>query len=245
MAISKLFRSVNTALRQRAKLDPVHGVSLCHDLKRLIPHFDPQVIFDVGANQGQSIPEFGGNFPRARIICFEPIRATFGRLQKNTSGLPNVDCYNLGLGSEPRSALMIAAKKSELSSLADAINDTRRENGVIEAVQIDALDEFCLAHGLTHIDILKIDTEGHDMEVLRGGESLLDNKCIDVIQVEAGMSSLNSTHVPFDDFRAHLESKKYHLFGLYDQVHEWPTDRPSLRRANAVFISEFLVNGRD
>ena len=64
---------------------------------------------------------------------------------------------------------------------------------------------------------------------------------IDFIEVEAGMNPWNERQVPFEILKAHLESKNYFLFGIYEQVHEWPTKAPHLRRANAVFLSERLI----
>jgi len=39
-----------------------------------------------------------------------------------------------------------------------------------------------------------------------------------------------------------LESKNYYLFGIYEQVEEWRTSEPHLRRTNLVFISESARN---
>jgi hypothetical protein len=55
---------------------------------------------------------------------------------------------------------------------------------------------------------------------------------IDVIPPEAGMNRRNAHHVPFEDFKAFLEPNGYYPFGVYEQVAEWPTREPHLRRAN-------------
>ena len=51
-------------------------------------------------------------------------------------------------------------------------------------VCVTTLDAEASKHGLSHIDILKIDTEGYDLHVLRGAENLLRNQSIGIIQFE-------------------------------------------------------------
>lgn len=87
---------------------------------------------------------------------------------------------------------------------------------------------------------MKVDTEGHDLEVLQGGEKLLTEQKIDVIQVEAGMNPSNRHHVPFEALKSYLESKSYLLFGIYEQTGEFMSGHPVMRRANCVFISSDL-----
>jgi hypothetical protein len=84
---------------------------------------------------------------------------------------------------------------------------------------------------------MKIDTEGYDLHVLRGARGMLADQKIDLVQVEAGISPENVRHVRLEAMKSYLEERDYFLFGFYDQVPEWPTGRPHLRRANAVFIS--------
>jgi len=47
-------------------------------------------------------------------------------------------------------------------------------------VYTDTLDNFCKK--ISKIDILKIDTEGHELEVLKGGKNILHNT--NIIQIE-------------------------------------------------------------
>jgi hypothetical protein len=71
---------------------------------------------------------------------------------------------------------------------------------------------------------------------------MLAARQIDFVEVEAGMNSGNKRHVPFDDLRTHLENLDYYLFGFYEQMHEWVTREPHLRRTNPVFISGSVVH---
>lgn len=73
---------------------------------------------------------------------------------------------------------------------------------------------------------------------------MLNEQRIDFVEVEAGMNAGNKRHVPFETLKEYLESKNYLLFGIYEQVHEWPTNEPHLRRTNAVYLSRRMINDR-
>ena len=70
---------------------------------------------------------------------------------------------------------------------------------------------------------------------------MLSENRIDLIEVEVGMNSKNKRHVSFEDVKRYLEVKGYFLFGVYRQVHEWPTREPHIRRTNSVFISQCVI----
>ena len=59
-------------------------------------------------------------------------------------------------------------------------------------VNVNTLDSFCLENLVSHIDFLKIDTEGEELNVLKGASSLLKNKLISVIQFEYGGCYIDS-----------------------------------------------------
>ena len=145
--------------------------------------------------------------------------------------------HRLALGAETRERTMIV--RGPLSRI---IQDGEEGAGqTLESVPVVRLDDFCLQNGMRRVGLLKIDTEGHDLEVLRGAEALLGNSTIDVVQVEAGMTRRNDLHVPFRAFEDFFGERDYLLFGFYDQKHEW-SGEPQLRRADAVFVSSRVVN---
>lgn len=208
------------------------GLNFLADIGTELPGVKVNTIFDVGANVGQSALEYVRQFPAADILCFEPIAATFTTLSKRIAGT-NARAYQLALSDRDGGAQMRVNANSELSSLDEGGNET---------VQLRTLDSFCAAEGVDHISLLKIDTEGHDLAVLRGAKGMLSRATIDIVQVEAGMNPGNNVHVPFDALRTELERHGYRLFGIYSQVREWPTRQPQLRRTNPAFISPNVID---
>jgi FkbM family methyltransferase len=213
------------------------GVDFAQDIRMTLPRFRASVVFDVGANAGQSAILFLRTFPAASIYSFEPATDTFHELVANVRKHDRVRCHQLAFGSSSSEGQMVFQGKSHLSFVVGQSSQVPGEDARSETVKVTTLDEFCRANALDRISFLKIDTEGADLEVLRGAVTLLAERRVDVIQVEAGMSPTNSRHVPFETIKSFLESYGYCLFGIYEQVSEWSTGKPHLRRTNPIFIS--------
>lgn len=58
--------------------------------------------------------------------------------------------------------------------------------GKEEKIRLDTLNHYCLDRGISHIDIPKLDVEGHELSVLKGGRRLLDEGRIRFVQFEYG-----------------------------------------------------------
>lgn len=212
------------------------------DLKRRLPGYTASVIFDVGAYVGRSTETYLRWFPDAEIYCFEPVTYSFAKLQERLGKFDNVHCFRLAAGRSKSVGEMVVQGASSMNALVQNTSPLSvPTDAELQTVEIIPLSEFCLQQGIERISFLKIDTEGHDFEVLRGAESMLDDHRIDLIQVEASMNPTNQDHIPFEEFKTFLEDKGYYIFGIYDQVHEWLTKKPNLRRTNLVFLSKTLL----
>ena len=209
------------------------GLHLARDIARLLPLLQMRQIFDVGANRGQTAVEYAATFPSARIDSFEPVASTYADLVKLASKNKRIHCHQLALGSSAGTSRMVTEGPSETFRMGDDGN---------EVVTTTTADHFCDEHGIAHINLFKIDTEGYDLEVLRGAEVLIKQDRIDLIQVEAGMNPENTHHVYFEEFTAFLHEFDYRLFGIYEQTYEVPTNRPNLRRSNMVFLSATVAS---
>ncbi len=235
----RLKRLLETTTRTRIFRQLPRGVDLAADIRAALPGYVPRVIFDVGANTGQSAQRFLYQFPGAHIYCFEPVAGTYGRLRQRFTDQARVECFELALGAAPGEGEMVLAGPSEQHYL----RSPEAAEAAVPAVQpvtVETVDRFCSLRAINHMHYLKIDTEGSDLDVLRGAEHCLAGQAVDLVQVEAGMNPGNTTHVPIEELKAFLEARDYLLFALYEQVNEWPTRSPHLRRVNAVFISRSL-----
>ena len=220
-----------------------HGLDAAYDIGRWVP--EVRTIVDVGANVGQSTLAFAETWPGARIYSVEPFTEAFTRLQRNVAGRSRIACLQCALGAAPGTARVRLRKGLVTNSLAHAVDasDGAEDVAGTEIVQIRTLEEVCATKGIARIDLLKIDTEGYDLEVLEGARALLEAERISFVQVEAGMTAYNTKHVPLPDAQAWLSRFGYVMFGVYEQTPEW-SGEPRLRFSNVVFVSSREMSRR-
>ena len=140
-----------------------------------IAGFIPRVgwtVFDAGASIGiYSILQARRG---ARVYAFEPNPSVYRRLYRNVTanGLADVvHVYNLAVGSSP--GLGILHVPSGVTVGGTVMPTTDRTTMASSAVQITSLDQIVRSLGVTHIDLLKVDTEGAEVEVLQGAAHTL------------------------------------------------------------------------
>jgi FkbM family methyltransferase len=143
------------------------------------------VIFDVGSNNGQYLElllkEFKDKNPV--IHCFEPDLKSFKKLEARHQDKKNVILNNFALGNEEGSVILYGKVEGGIdSSLIKSENVTLDEF----PISVRKLDNYCLEHNIKNIDFLKIDTEGSEMNVLRGAKTTIENNNIARIQLEHG-----------------------------------------------------------
>lgn len=208
------------------------------DIKTILPDYDFQTIFDIGANVGLFSIESSKNFPNVTIHSFEPSSKSYKTLKNNTLGISLINCHQLAFANEIGELTMNVNGDTTMNKL----QKEEKDGGMYEKVKVETLDSFCETNSINHISFLKIDTEGFDLEVLKGSLYMLKNKQVDFIQTEVGMNLLNNYHVSLEKTKSFLEDNGYVLFGIYHQVQEWIEKKPYLRVADAVFIKKSLAD---
>jgi FkbM family methyltransferase len=185
-------------------------------LAMLLP--DCKVAFDVGANRGDWAETALVLNPALEIHAFEPGAATFAAL--TARGLPPaVRCHALGLGAvaEQRELFPLGpdtrlASLYRRTGLEDDYKIETPAHG--ETVTITTLDAYCAEAGVAAIDFLKIDTEGHDLQVLRGAAGLIGRAAVRYIQFEYGASNVESRDM-LKDFFAFFAGTRYNLHKVH------------------------------
>jgi len=162
----------------------------------------PYCIFDVGANQGQFLKSALSNLSDgAQIHAFEPASETFRLLSKNAGNNPSVILNNFGMGKEPGSFELFYDKEgSGLASLTSRrLDHFDIKFSQSEKVTIDTIDNYCALRNIDQIDLLKIDVEGHELDVLAGATGLLGSGRIGMVMFEFGGCNID-TRTFFQDF---------------------------------------------
>lgn len=152
----------------------------------------PVTLIDAGANLGEWSITALALRPDARVFAFEPNPdAYISMCVAAAKANRDVIAINAGLGEAPgRAALVRYGRTSGTNSL------YARESLAFEMdrldVEIMAGDKFCVSYGVAAIDLLKIDTEGHELFVLRGFAEMLKRRAIGCVQFEYGGAWLDS-----------------------------------------------------
>jgi FkbM family methyltransferase len=196
------------------------------------------VVFDVGANKGQSINFFIGIYPAAKIYAFEPSKKTFAKLSSTFKGSlqQDVELFQLGLGEFPGEINFYESKLDETSTFVLPSKDSlhmKKKNKLLfqksknafktTTAQIITVDDFVQDNMINHIDVLKIDVEGFEYDVLRGARISLEEKKINIIQLERHNNDMREDKSPeIDDFlkvRGYFKVKEIkHPFGDFFEM---------------------------
>ena len=169
---------------------------------------------DVGANLGNWSADLLDEISTAEVIVFEPSKEAYEHLQKRFVSKTAIQCANVALGKENTTATLFADKSaSGLASL------TKRRVGHFgidfsyqENIQLFTLDTWLETYGNgRQPNILKMDVEGHELDVLKGATKALQN--ILIIQFEFGGSNID-TRTYFQDFWYFFLEQGFDLYRL-------------------------------
>ena len=201
-------------------------------------------VLDVGANIGDYTLELSERFPNdVKIYAFEPSRETFEILKQKVSGISQVQINNFGFSdSEAELPLYKDQNHNEMASI---YQRDLRGAGVhmdhVETITVRTLDNFTSENNIDQINFLKIDVEGHELEVLKGGKRLLEKSSIDYIQFEFGEANIDSGSF-LKNFYPLLQGYSLHRI-VKDGIHplgEYDTKNEIFKTVNLLAIRENL-----
>lgn len=121
--------------------------------------------------------------------------------------------------------------------MVDSLQNEMNSKNNSERILVKKLDDFCEEEKVNYIDILKIDTEGFEMEVLNGASDLLKNRKISFIISEAGFSPADNRHTFFSDLFEKLYQQGFRIYGFYDLSHWQPYLYEGLIYCNVLFVN--------
>jgi FkbM family methyltransferase len=211
------------------------GHDWAYDICRIRGRRRADVIFDVGANVGQTSVHLLRYFPSSRLHAFELVEATSRELARRLAPHPGARAHHVALGAQPGRVRIALQGCSETNSLLFATADS---GAGAEEVVVDTVDAFCAMHGIGHIDILKTDAQGSDLDVLRGAEGMLTGGRVSFVFSEAGFTPSQPDLQPFAALDAHLKARDFRLAGIYEQ---WWL-RSELISFNALYFHRSVVS---
>lgn len=163
-------------------------------LRRAVPESD--VVFDVGANVGDWTTHVLSFKPDVQVHLFEPNQGAFNTLTSR-SFPRNVHPNHFGLSATA------GVHDLYVFSEGAGTNSLYRRHGLedgwgmkpqerTERIALNTLDAYCDEHQISSIDLLKVDVEGHELEVFKGAHRMLSTHRIHMIQFEYGGANIDA-----------------------------------------------------
>jgi FkbM family methyltransferase len=197
---------------------------------------DRPVIFDVGANIGDSLEEFKSWWPGATVHCFEPQSECWDSLEERARRLgPDTVVINrFAAGSQPTDHAVfyshdihsgvsgfnrINIQSSDSVALGkiraegqQAVQEYQQTLNHERTVPIVRMDDYLGRTGIPRVNLLKIDTQGFEPEVLEGfGQRLAD---VDVVLTELMFYDYYERSLSFSDIERFLHPAGLRLYDI-------------------------------
>lgn len=169
------------------------------------------VVWDIGANIGFYSKKFADAVgPNGSVFAFEPFPKTIERLKAETEGNDIVSVVPMALGAKAGSVHMQEGEDDIGATNRIVGGDVSEGYVEIEVITGDALID---RGDVKTPDILKIDTEGFELEVLEGMKTLLQNSGLRALFIEVHFGNLAERGMPNAPARIEeiLLASNYHL----------------------------------
>jgi FkbM family methyltransferase len=198
------------------------GFDLSRDLAITIGGQSAPVCIDAGAHVGHFIDLLRSSFTDPKIHAFEPAPEPFARLKARYAGMPHVNLVNAGLGISGGEIGFNIFDNQTLNSFLPMLHSgkgTLGEPKLVRSIKVPVyrLDEYAMSAGLARIDLLKIDTQGYELNILNGARQLLAEGRIRAVLLELNFVPLYDGQVWAHEIFAFLHGQGFGLVDLYEK----------------------------
>lgn len=167
------------------------------------------VYVDIGAHIGSELLVAASKITKGRMFGFEPTLTTYGELLQNiqiNSLEAKIKLFQQAVSNKSGVARFVLGTNSEMNHLS-----TSRKSSQGEKVKVVTLDEFAMKNKIKKINVLKVDTEGAELQVFLGAKNLLKEQQVEVIlfEVNQNISSFGAT---INELLIFLEKQGLQLF---------------------------------
>ncbi len=189
----------------------------------------PQTILDIGANDGAFAERMRKQFPNARIISFEPLKDAYEALNKRMEGDKNFVAYNIALGESAgqtvihRSASNPSSSLLPMGALHKKLYPHTAEH-TDETIEIKRLDDVLNPQTLQKPLVIKIDVQGFEAGVIRGGQKII--KTADIVLVENSFVTLYEGQALFGEIHELMQQLGFSYRGRSETHYNEKTREP-------------------
>ena len=190
--------------------------------------FRPKAAIDIGGNVGEWTRMCRRIFPEARILTVEPQANLQAQIRETARELGNVTVAQTLLGA--KSAAGVPFHVYQYSGMSSVLMDAESPPVGTTAIDMTTLDALVEREEFPPAQLLKLDVQGYELEVMRGGEHTLAD--VEVVLIEVSLLPLYEGAPILHEVVAFYAD---HGFAVYDFLSE--RRRP---RDQALFQTDLL-----
>ena len=201
----------------------LHSFTSSEHLKKLFEFLDIDMVFDVGANTGQYYQYLRKEVGyQGLVVSFEPTPNLARLLKEKAVHEKSWVIEDVALGSESGEFEFNVMENTELNSFLNPNHDETklfvdlnvvREKVMVKTCAIDEIyKEITQKYGKKNV-YLKVDTQGFDMEVLKGAVHTLDK--IPALQIEVSVVPVYYDAPTYKDIVSYLEERNFAMSGIF------------------------------
>ena len=209
------------------------------DPLRFLTRMGIRTVLDIGANEGQFARKVRELLPSARIYSFEPLASPFGRLRDSFAQDQNFNAIQLALGAEPGEAEFHSNDFTPSSSFLPSterlrMNFPHASETKKSKITVSTLDLWANTQELEPKILVKIDVQGFEDHVIRGGSETLARAA--VVIAETSFAALYEGQALYDDVYQLLRSLGFRSAGMIDNVCD--ADTGEVLQADSIFVRD-------
>ncbi|MGF1924653.1 MAG: FkbM family methyltransferase [Bacteroidia bacterium] len=187
--------------------------------------FDPKFILDIGAYEGNWAQDIHQVFPLAQIMMIEGQR----------SKKPILDLKSQSIPKSVVKIALLGAKEDEVEfnmyeSASSVYKEDNKTNAKIETIKLQLLDNVIENSFFTKVDMIKIDTQGYELEILKGGTKAL--QAAQFVLLEISLLGIYKNAPLVDEVISFMKANNFMLYDICSIMRR-PYDK-------ALFQSDFL-----
>jgi len=200
-------------------------------LTRVLDQGRAIVALDVGANEGVTSRRILDLWPSAQVWAFEPSPSVLATLRAVANEQASMRVVQAAVGAREGLVEFHVTEDHWCSSVLAPSELGKRYYGawldVAQRVQVPliTLDDWSRREGVSHVDLIKVDTQGYDLEVLKGAAGLLQSS-VTAVNCEFQFASEYegcSTFSQIDRFLGDLGFSMYQLHEVWSKGNEEQT----------------------
>lgn len=193
----------------------INKTTLLDIVSRYIP--EQAIIVEAGAFDGNDTKQLSKKWPQGIIHTFEPVPTIFKLLESNTITFPNIRRHQIALSTDNGFATFYVSEKPSAPGKPFQAGSLHKPKERLSwspvrypdtiMVPTVTLDNWAQQHGITHIDFLWLDLQGHELPVIKAAPHIMST--VKVLYTEVNFGQAYEDQHTYADIKTWLEQQEF------------------------------------